>query len=317
MSARKPDPKRRRRPPRTTPRPAGTGSDAAKRDRRRSPPPAADSDARRLAGRAAATARTRLLAPALRLGGVIVAGWLALAERAGALVLRAWRRVLRPGLAALAGLARAAYRALGRHLSPARAVGVVCAVALAALVASQWLDYRTVTVGTDAYAGAAGAVTSAPELERARAGDAHAWLMLPLALAGAVALGLAFAGRPRAARGLIAVGAAVLVLSLAVDAPQGLDLGDVGVAYEGAGASLIEGFWLQVATAAVLIAGGLLLLRHLRPQAVVAGREPQRRRRAGSSTRGGEAAGERGGQARPEPRRGRGPGPRPAGEASG
>jgi len=302
MSAPGPDRKRVRGRPKTAAKDGAKASPAKRKPTRR---PAGrrptEGGAHQLAERAAKLVRTRVLAPARRLVARFVHLWLALAERAGALVLRAWRRGLRPALAALAALARGAYRALDRHLTPARAVGVACAVALAVLIASQWVDYRMVTVGTDAYAGPAGAVATAPELERARTGDAHAWLVLPLALAGAVALALAFAGRPRAARGLIAVGVATLVLSLAVDAPKGLDLGGAGVAYEGATASLIEGFWLQVATAAVLIAGGLLLLRHLHPRAGAAERTPRARARKAKSARGRKAGG-----ARPRPAGGTG-----------
>jgi hypothetical protein len=270
MSSRKRNPDRRR--PR---QPTGA-------KRRREPErkrPAAASDAHKLAGALAAKTKAKLLMPARALLATAVRLWLAVAERAGALVLTAWRRALRPLAAALARLAVATYRALARHLTPARAVALVCLVALAALFASQWLDYRTVAIGTDAYSGVVETVTGAPEVDRARAGDAHAWVMLPLALTGLVALVLAFAGRPRAARLLVAVGAAVLAISLLVDLPNGLDVGAAGVAYEGAAATLIEGFWLQIAAAAVLIAAGAMLPRYLRPAAVGAAREPRARRR--------------------------------------
>ena len=76
---------------------------------------------------------------------------------------------------------------------------------------------------------------------------------------------LALTGRPRAARLLIAVGVAAIAISVAVDAPKGLDEGNAALTYEGAEAHLLEGFWLQIAAGAVLIAGGLLLPRYLRP----------------------------------------------------
>jgi hypothetical protein len=223
-----------------------------------------------------AKANAKLVVPARRLLAAAVRAWLAIAERAGAVVLRAWRQLLRPLLAALAALARRAYRGLDRHLTPARALGIVCLVALAALVASQWLDYRTIAIGSGAYTGAVEGVAAAPEVGRTKAGDAHAWVILPLALAGMVALALAFRGRPRAARLLLAVGLVVLAVSLVVDAPAGLDEGETGIAYEGATATLIEGFWVQIAAAAVLIAAGALLPRQLRPEA--AARRPSPRR---------------------------------------
>ena len=65
----------------------------------------------------------------------------------------------------------------------------------------------------------------------------------------------------------------MIAIALIVDVPKGLDEGAAAVAYEGAEASLLEGFWLQIAAGAVLIACGLLLPRYLRPR-------PRRRRAA-------------------------------------
>jgi hypothetical protein len=247
----------------------------AKRDRARRPAP---SKARKRIGELVAKVRAKLVVPARRLLAAAMRTWLAIAERAGAVVLLAWRRLLRPLLAALAALARRAYRGLDRRLTPARALGIVCLVALAALVASQWLDYRTIAIGGGAYTGAVEGVAAAPEVGRVQAGDAHAWVILPLALVGIVALVLAFRGRPRAARLLQVVGLVVLVVGLVVDAPAGLDEGETGIAYEGASAALIEGFWVQIAAAAVLIAAGALLPRQLRPEAAATDREPRARR---------------------------------------
>jgi hypothetical protein len=194
--------------------------------------------------------------------------WLAVAEIAGIAVLFAWRRVVLPLLIALLALTGAAYRLALRHLTPARAVAAVCLAAIVALAASQWLDYRGISVGTDAYSGDLEAVAPAPDVDRERAGDAHAWAMLPLALAGAVVLAGALAGRARAAWLLTALGIAAIVIAVAIDAPQGLDEGTAAVAYQGAEARLLEGFWVQIAAGAVLIAGGLLLPRYLRPAPV-------------------------------------------------
>jgi hypothetical protein len=191
--------------------------------------------------------------------------WLAMAEIAGIAVLFAWRRGVRPLLAALLALTRAAYRLALRHVTPARAVAAVCLAAIVALAASQWLDYRSVSVGTDAYSGDLEAVAPPPDVDRERAGDAHAWAMLPLAAAGVVALAVALTGRPRAAWLLCVLGIVAIAIAVAIDAPQGLDEGTAAVAYQGAEARLLEGFWVQIAAGAVLIAGGLLLPRYLRP----------------------------------------------------
>jgi hypothetical protein len=191
--------------------------------------------------------------------------WLAIAEVAGAAVLFAWRRIVLPGLGAVLALARAAYRLGLRHVTPARAVAAVCLVAIVSLAASQWVDYRTISVGTDAYSRDLAAVAPAPEVNRQQAGDAHLWAFVPLAGAALVGLMPTLTGRPRAARLLIAVGVAAIAISVAVDAPKGLDEGNAALTYEGAAAHLLEGFWLQIAAGAVLIAGGLLLPRYLRP----------------------------------------------------
>ena len=78
-------------------------------------------------------------------------------------MLGAWLRG--PCSRLLRALGRAARRGLRfgeRHVTPARAVAAVGLVAIGALAASQWLDYRSVSVGTDAYSGAVGAVAPPP-----------------------------------------------------------------------------------------------------------------------------------------------------------
>ena len=89
--------------------------------------------------------------------------------------------------------------------------------------------------------------------------------MLPLAVGALVALTVALSGRRRAAALLIPIGIAVIAIALIVDVPKGLDEGAASVAYEGASASLLEGFWIQLAAGVVLIGCGLLLPRYLRP----------------------------------------------------
>lgn len=191
--------------------------------------------------------------------------WIAAAEAVGSVVLAGWRRGLRPTLVALLAAGRAALRFAERHVTPARAVTAVALVALGALAASQWLDYRAVSVGNDAYTSDIQVVAPAPEIETAVAGDAHGWAMLPIAAIGLGVLAFGLFRRPRAAHLLILVGIAAIAISLIVDAPKGLDEGDAAIAYQGSKASLLEGFWLQIAAGAVLVACGLLLPAYLRP----------------------------------------------------
>jgi hypothetical protein len=244
-------------PERKPTRPSGAGSGSKRRQ-------AVTTEARKLGGGV-----TSVITEVLKLGRemlvIPVQLWLAAAEIAGAFVLKVWLRAVRPALAALWRLARAAVRIAERYVTPARAVVAVGLVAIGALAASQWLDYHSVSVGTDAYSGSVGAVAPPPEVESEIAGNAHGWVMLPLAAAALVALVAALTGRRRAAALLVPIGVLVIVIALVVDVPKGLDEGTAAVAYEGASASLLEGFWIQIAAAVVLIASGLLLPRYLRP----------------------------------------------------
>jgi hypothetical protein len=198
--------------------------------------------------------------------------WMALAELAGALVLTVWRRVAWPLLATAGAIVRGAYRLAARHVTPARAVAVVTLATLVSLAASQWLDYRGISVGTDDYAGGVGVVAPAPEVGHVRAGDAHSWVMLPIAVAGLVCLALALLRRPALARLLGLLGIAVIAIAVLVDVPKGLDEGNAAVAYQGAEAHLLGGFWLQILAGSLLIFCGLLLPPYMRPARSAAGR---------------------------------------------
>lgn len=222
----------------------------------------ARSDLRRLGGRlgsglleVAKLVREMLVIPAQL--------WLALAELLGFAVLAVWGRALVP--AALASLAavRAVYRLALRRIRPVHGVAVVTAVAIVALAASQWTDYRGVVVGTDGYSPSLELVAPAPEVSSERAGEAHSWVMVPLAAAAFAVAALALRGRKRLARLLVPIGVAVIVIAVVVDRPKALDEGSVAIAYQGAEARLLEGFWLQIAAGAVLIACGLLLPRYI------------------------------------------------------
>jgi hypothetical protein len=196
--------------------------------------------------------------------------WLTIAEVIGGAVLAVWLRAALPALRlilrSLAGLLR-----LGeRHVTPARALTVVALVAVGALVAAQWRDYSAISVGTDAYAGDVGAVAPAPEVSSAPAHDAHGWVMLILAALTVLALAGALTKRRRLSVWLIPIGVAVLAISIGIDAPKGLDEGEAALAYESANASLLSGFWLQIAAGAVLVACGLMLPRALRPASATA-----------------------------------------------
>ena len=197
------------------------------------------------------------------------------AEALGEVVLAAWR-VVWPVLVSGWSLAGRFLERAEEVLTPARAAVAVAAFAALALAASQFADYRSIAIGVPAYAEVEG-VAAAPAVESAEAGSAHAWLGLPLAAAALVIVARAASGRWRAARLLAGVGIAVVAISLAIDMPKGLDEGDAALAYEGASAQLLGGFWAQLACGALLIALAPLLTRLLEPRARAAAAAAPRR----------------------------------------
>ena len=212
-----------------------------------------------------------MLAEVLKLGRemlVIPAQlWMLAAEFAGGLVLRVWRSALVP-LALLAWrFVKAAYRFAEAHVTPARAVAAVAITAAVVMAVGQWSDYRAISVGSDAYAGGIQTVAPAPEIVADRAGEAHSWALVPIAVLAALVTVVALTGRARAARLLVPLGIAAIAIAVLIDAPKGLDEGSAARDYEGAKATLLDGFWIEIATGAVLVACGLLLPRYLRPAA--------------------------------------------------
>ena len=180
------------------------------------------------------------------------------AEAAGAVTLRAWQLV-RPWLLELWRLGRQAVRWAEREVTPARAAIAVAAGLGVLLVASQFIDYRTISIGTDQYVGVS-SVAPPPEVDAETAGSAHAWLGVPLGLAAIVVAAACATGRPRFAWLLAPIGLLTLAISLIVDVPKGLDEGEAAVAYEGAEAMLLGGFWAQLACGALLLVLAPLLV---------------------------------------------------------
>ena len=70
---------------------------------------------------------------------------------------------------------------------------------------------------------------------------------------------------------------AVILISLLVDAPQGLREGSVAIDYQGAKAILLGGFWVQLCSAITLAFVGPLLAAQLRSERAT--RRPHRVRR--------------------------------------
>jgi hypothetical protein len=177
---------------------------------------------------------------------------------AGAFLFRrlAW---LERRLLAVAAWAQRAASAASAVLTPQRAICLTIAGAAACLIAAQFVEYRAVEVGQAGYAGLPAA--SAPTVGAETAGQAHAYLLIPVALlAAALALAALVNERRRGlGRIVFALGLLSLAVILIVDLPAGLDVGSEASRFAGAEAVLYDGFYAQIAAAAGLMLGGLLL----------------------------------------------------------
>ncbi len=220
-------------------------------------------------------ALARLLAGALEeIWKAIVAG----ADAVGRLELGLTGLVAGP-LRAAVGAGRAAMGLLERAVTPPRAVAVVIASAAIMLGASQFVDYRGVEIGVPLYEGVE-AVAPPPQTDLEPTGAAHSYLMLPVAVLAIGAAAFALRGRWQLGRAVSLLGLVAVAVSLLVDMPKGLDEGLAARDFEGARATLLEGFWVQLAAACVLVVTGVLLSRYVRLQG-----EPARRRRRRSARR--------------------------------
>jgi hypothetical protein len=189
--------------------------------------------------------------------GAVAASWLAWQTRVGA-----------------AATARAAQR----HVTPRSTVAFVGIAAAVGLGVAQFFDFHGVAVDAPAYAGEAGSVASVPVVGTETAGSAHLWVLIPVAVAAIVLIIGAYRGDTRLAGAVALCGLLGLVVSLAIDLPQGLDAGRAGLAFSGAQAVLLQGFWAEIACSAVLIlCGGLLPLYS---RGMTAGTRGRRRRAA-------------------------------------
>ena len=213
------------------------------------------------------------------------------AEIAGAATLAAWRFVW-PVLKELWRQAVRMFRFAEREVTPLRAALTVAAVTALALALSQFADYRSIAIGTTDYVGI-DQVAPAPEVEgeTKSAGSAHAWLGLPLAIAALVVVAACVRGNHRTAWLLAPIGLLTIAISLIVDAPKGLDEGATAVAYQGAEASLLGGFWVQLACGVLLVALAPLIARLMKGGAGSGAFASLRRRLPFGRVRTGEAGG--------------------------
>ena len=220
------------------------------------------------AGVRATRERARKAAPTLArparavlgvLGRVLAVFFLAcaLVER----VLRFAWRLISKNLVALANR-------LDRVLTPERVAFGLVAAAAVSLIVSQFVDYRGVEVGQPGYEDVE-QIAPAPQRLQETPGEAHAYLLIPVALA---AVGIAAVGlrrrRWQLGRLVAIAGLLSIALILAFDLPRGLDEGRAEILFAGANATLTEGFWAELAASVGLVIGGLLLAVNLRQRPV-------------------------------------------------
>jgi len=179
-------------------------------------------------------------------------------------------------------LAAAARRATATSavVTPRRAIAAVIVAAGVCLIVAQFVDYRGVEIGQPGYAGLP-EVAQPPTVDVEPAGEAHAYLLVPLG-ALAVLLGLAGIARERRRLGLASAALALVALAviLLVDLPSGHDAGAQSARFAGASAVLEDGFYAELAAAgALLIAGLLYYARPCRIRISLSGRAASGRRR--------------------------------------
>ncbi len=200
-------------------------------------------------------------------------------------LIKIWLFIARPVGWVVSRLSRLT-NAASRSLTPIRALAVVVAGAAVLLALSQFADYRSISIGNDAYSGVQ-TVAPAPETGRLETGDAHSYVFVPIAIACLLLLGGALTGRRRLCRPIALAGAAAIVVALVVDRPAGLDPGDAALAFNGVNATLLGGFYAQIAAGILLIGSSSLLARELRladatePSRREPGREGERKRGTG------------------------------------
>jgi hypothetical protein len=198
-----------------------------------------------------------------------------------AVVLEVGQMVVRWVSGALLSLGLIVVEATRRHVNPRSTVAFVAVAAAVGLGVSQFFHYHGVAVDAPDYAGEIGAIAPVPMTDLKTAGSAHLWILLPVAALAALLTVAAYRGRPRLAGGVAVCGLVGLAVAIAVDLPQGLEVGRPGLAFTGTQAQLLQGFWAEVACSAVLILCGGLLAHYSRG---VTG-ERRRRGRSGKATR--------------------------------
>lgn len=169
-------------------------------------------------------------------------------------------KALGPPTASLRRRLAAWIATLSRIVTPVRGL-LLAAIGCALLLAlSQFVDYRGISIGADAYDPGVSAVAPAPEVERAELGTAHGYAMVPVAALAVLALAFAVrTGRWQLCRLAVLLGIVAIVVAIVIDRPAGLDEGDLEQSFTGVEAKLLGGFWMQIFAGAGLAVTSFLL----------------------------------------------------------
>jgi hypothetical protein len=164
-------------------------------------------------------------------------------------------------------------------ITPARGIALLILASALCLVVSQFVTYSSVEIGQPAYAGLTAAAP--PTVGAERAGAAHFYLLVPLALVAAlIAMMMLRTERRGLSRIVVGLGLLCIAMILIVDLPAGLDVGAQSSRFSGATAVLESGFYAELAAAAGLVIGGLLYYaRPCRIRINLSGRAASARRR--------------------------------------
>jgi len=228
------------------------------------------------------------LGPAFRYLGTALVALLAGAGRGLASIGR--------GLGAAMSAIGSLLLSIDRVITPRRALIAVAGGAVIALVASQFTDYRATEIGQTGYDPIL-EIATAPRTDVLTPADNHSILLLLVAaVALAAVAGAALTGKRVFGAVISLAGAITVAVSLLVDLPSGLDVGQAEVNYSEVAAVLLSGFWIQLGAGLVLAVGGLgLLMLSGRRQKRAAGdsddpsreRSPRKERRARAADAGG------------------------------
>ncbi len=164
-------------------------------------------------------------------------------------------------------------------LTPARAICLLIIASAVCLVVSQFVTYSSVEIGQPAYAGLTSAAP--PTVAAESAGQAHSYVLAPLALIAALVAAMMLRTERRGlSRIVVGLGLLCIALILIIDLPAGTDVGAQSSRFAGANAVLESGFYAELAAAAGLLIGGLLYYaRPCRIPINLSGRAASARRR--------------------------------------